>query len=447
MSLDDIPLSEYGRKSSVPSPVNRMMAAFAADFRQGIDINLGVGYVNEDTIPKQCCAAALDEILEQPNEHRAAFNYGGPDGSANLIDAVKRYLVRRHLVAADVLERNRLIIGVSGATSLLESAATVVAPGIVVTGDPMYYIYCNFLERHGFRVLTVAEDREGISVDALRGKLETLGSDADRIRFVYAVTVNNPTCTILSNARRLALLQEVNRLSRRLQRKVPLILDCAYEALIHDPDVEPPRSALPSDELGLVYEIGSLSKILAPALRVGTMIGPDSDFFRAMVQRTSDVGFSAPMLTQEIAAVLLNRHADEQVRRVTRGYREKALRVRAWLAEYLGDVMETCTGGRAGFYFYITLKCVETHESSAFFQFLARTTGDPVIDGPAGQKKTRVVYIPGEHCVHPAGDMAALGRRQLRLSYGFEELAGIERALALMRDAAAYATARQAAVT
>ncbi len=432
-------LSEYGRRSSCPSPVNRMMAAFASDFRDGLDVNLGVGYVNEQTIPKESFVEALGEVCREPGAHRAAFNYGGPRGSSNLIAAAKRFLVRQHGVSPAAAARNELIIGPSGATSLLQGIAAVLAPGIVVTTDPMYYIYCNFLERRGFEVVTVPEDAEGMCMEALERRIDALGADVQCIRFVYAVTVSNPTCTILSNSRRLGLVDAVSRLSRRLGRRVPLVLDCAYEALIHDPSVAPPVSGLNADELGIVYEVGSLSKVLAPALRIGTMIGPDSAFLRAMVQHTSDVGFSAPMMTQEVAEIMLERHCDEQLRRVTAGYREKSRCVGEWLREMLGDAVVSCTGGQAGFYFYLTLRDVETSEGSPFFRFLTRTTGDPAIDGPDVARKARVIYIPGEYCVHPRGPLAAVGRRQLRLSYGFEELRNIKRAVHHMREALEYA--------
>lgn len=51
--IRDVLLSDYGQSSSVPSAVNQMMTDFAVGFRDALDINLGVGYVNENTIPHQ----------------------------------------------------------------------------------------------------------------------------------------------------------------------------------------------------------------------------------------------------------------------------------------------------------------------------------------------------------------------------------------------------------
>lgn len=439
--MQDMPLSDYGAASTRPAPVNRMMAAFAADFRDGVDINLGVGYVNEATIPRQAIQDALAAVMADPRQYRQALNYGGPAGSANLIESIRRFHVENHVggLSEAALAKRQIIVGPNGATSLLEGIALVLPTGIVVTSDPVYYIYSNYLERRGFEVLAVPEDDEGLDTARLEAKLDALGSGRGRIRCFYVVTVNNPTCRILSNRRRRRLVEIATALSRDLGRHVPVFFDKAYESLIHDPAVEPPESGLLHDPLGIVYEIGTLSKILAPALRIGYLIGSDGPFLRAMVQRTSDAGFSAPLVTQEIASYLLDHHVAAQVERVNAGYREKARAVRAWLHEQLGDALAGCSGGSAGFYFYLTFRDVETHEGSPFFRFLARTTGIEAVDGPPHARNPRVAYVPGEFCVHPRGELVELGRRQFRVSYGYEELPRIREAIGWMRRAVAFA--------
>jgi len=231
----------------------------------------------------------------------------------------------------------------------------------------------------------------------------------------------------------------VCKLSRKAGRKIPLILDRAYEDLIHDPNVPAPESGLLFDEEGLVYEIGTLSKILAPALRIGYMVGQEGPFLSAMIQKTSDTGFSAPVFNQEIAGYMLEHHIDDQIDRVKRGYREKALAVREWITSYLGPHLSECRGGEAGFYFYLTFNSTETHEDSPFFHYLSRTTGDADLDGPPDRRKARVIYLPGAFCVHRSGLIRDAGLRQLRLSYGFEELDRIEAGVRLMAEGCRYA--------
>ena len=137
--------SSYGQASMMPSPVNEMMAAFANDFRDGTDINLGVGYVNEKTIPDTLLVEAMQAVAAHPEQYRQPFNYGGPHGSPNLIDALRRFYSQHYIGGFDAcaLQDVDIVIGPSGATSILDALADLFEPGIVVTADPMYYIYCN----------------------------------------------------------------------------------------------------------------------------------------------------------------------------------------------------------------------------------------------------------------------------------------------------------------
>ncbi|MFP4500463.1 MAG: aminotransferase class I/II-fold pyridoxal phosphate-dependent enzyme [Candidatus Hydrogenedentota bacterium] len=431
----------YGRACTEPAPVNRMMAEFATGFRDGVDVNLGVGYVNERTIPRDWLGEAMDAVVSQPDQHRQAFNYGGSQGSPNLHAALRAFLLRSGLGQLDAatLARQALVIGPSGATSVLEAVADLLEPGLVITADPMYYIYCNYLERKGFRVVTVPEDEAGLDPDALAATLDGLGEAVTDLAFFYVVTVNNPSCTILSNERRQRLTEMAADTSRRLGRTVPIFFDQAYEWLLHDPAMARPISPLMTDTAAVAYEVGTLSKIVAPGLRIGYLLGPDSPLIDAVAQKTSDVGFSAPLITQEMAAWFIEHRIDGQLTAVNAGYREKAQAVRESIGRHLGPAVTRCRGGRAGFYFYLTLDGIRTDTGSPFFQFLTRTTGNPAVDGPAGAPYPRVIYIPGEYCVHPAGPCVAAGRNELRISYGFEEADVIDRALGHMRAALDYA--------
>ena len=445
MKIRDVLLSEYGKVSSIPSPVNQMMTDFAVGFRDGYDINLGVGYVNENTIPRQQIQTACEAVLTQPDKYRASLNYGGAQGSPNLIESINKYHIENRIggITEETFNTKDIVIGANGATSLLESITHILPVGIVVTADPIYYIYCNDLSRKGFTVIAIPEDNDGLQTDLLRKKLKTLGSGINAIQYFYVVTVNNPSCTILSNYRKRELVEIVTDLSHTVGRKIPLIFDNAYHELVHDSTVKPLESAFSYDQLGIVYEIGTVSKILAPGLRIGYLIGPKGAFLDSIIQRTSDIGFSAPLINQEIVSYLLDNGIEAQIQKVNKGYREKAIQVKTWITELLGDAVQECRGGSAGFYYYLTLENITVDSNSNFFKFLTRTTGYADIDGPSRNPHPKVIYIPGEYCVHPRGDLIDIGKRQLRLSYGFEELPQIHEALKYMQTALEYCNERK----
>ena len=81
------------QKSLIPSPVNRLMETFSKDFRDGVDINLGVGYIDDITIAKESIKHAIEYIFRNPKQYKNVFNYGASIGSISLRDSVRKFLI------------------------------------------------------------------------------------------------------------------------------------------------------------------------------------------------------------------------------------------------------------------------------------------------------------------------------------------------------------------
>lgn len=435
--MRDAALSDYGRRSMTPSPVSRMLNQFTHDFRDGRDINLGVGYVNEKTIPVTMIRQALEEVTREGSPYRQPLNYGSPQGSPRLIRSIRNYYKKNRLggLSDELLDEREVVIGANGATSILESFSQVLKKGTVITGEPMYYIYTEFLERMGFSIRTVPEDKDGILPDRLRALLDSKELKSEEISFAYIITVNNPSSSLLTNPRRREIMDIFQNFSRSRNRRIPLIFDKAYEDLIHDQTMEKPLSPITMDDLGQVYEVGTLSKVIAPALRMGYMIAPRGPLTDSLIQRVSDAGFSASLINQEITSWLLDNHLNKQLDGVNKGYREKASILKPAVLDILGPWLEECIGGSAGFYLYLVFKTIKTGEGSLFFNYLNRVTGVDDIDCDGDEKRDRVIYIPGEFCVSPKGETAEKGSRSLRLSYGYESTDNVIRSLKYMARA------------
>lgn len=426
--------SNLAKASLIPSAVNQLTAEFAEDFREGTDINLGVGYVNDKTIPFDAIKQAYANIISHPEHYRNALNYGGADGSVNLRKSIKDYYLHYTIGGLNEkdFENRKILIGANGATSILDCLADIIKPGMVITADPYYYIYTETLERKGFKIIAIPEDDDGLNIQLMEKAIEKI--NPEEISFFYIVTVNNPSTVILSNDRRKAIVEMAKNLSIKTDRLIPVVFDKAYEDIIHNPEVEKPVSGLKYDELNQVLELGTLSKLFAPALRIGYIICPDNSFAEVLTQRTSDIGFSSSLINQQIASWLLDNYVHIQKDKVNRGYQEKAAFIKRLFSRHLSDYIESYSGGNAAFYFYITFKNIRTDKGSKFFNFLSRTTGNTEIDGKV-EKNPRLIYIPGTIC---SSHHRAI--YQLRISYGFEEPEIFERAIEVMSEACRYAT-------
>ncbi len=167
-------------------------------------------------------------------------------------------------------------------------------------------------------------------MDALAAALEDHKSRGIQPKYIYTIpTVQNPTGTIMGEARRLELL----RLSERYN--VPIFEDDCYADLIWDGRRPPAIYAL--GKRGGVIHIGSFSKSIAPALRVGFIVAP-WDLLSRMLPLKTDAGSGA--LEQMVLAEYCAAHFTTHVPELTRGLRAKCEAMMEAFAEQFGTAAE-----------------------------------------------------------------------------------------------------------
>ena len=151
-----------------------------------------------------------------------------------------------------------------------------------------------------------------------------------RPKYIYTIpTVQNPTGTIMPDARRSELLT----LSR--EYGVPIVEDDCYADLVWDGKRPPALHAMATN--GGVIHIGSFSKSIAPALRVGFIVAPWQMLSRMLALKT-DAGSGA--LEQMVLAEYCAPHFATHVPKLTKGLRRKLDTLMDALGEHFGTAAE-----------------------------------------------------------------------------------------------------------
>lgn len=183
----------------------------------------------------------------------------------------------------------------NGAQQALSIAAgLLLAPGApIVLEEAVYTGALEAFAPYSPRILTVGTDaRTGFDVDAL----EALLAGGERPAFVYLIPeAHNPVGATLGAEKRERLADLAERF------RVPLIEDDAYGLLVYEGAPARPLKALAPD---WVLHVGSFSKVIAPALRLGYLVVPPALRQAAqLVKESADLECSA--LTQRALAALL----------------------------------------------------------------------------------------------------------------------------------------------
>ncbi len=287
------------------------------------------GNNDADSLPLDGLMAAADAVLRR--EGRTLSTYGlnsGPQGYR----ALREFLVAKLKADAGIACTADDILITSGSLQALDLVnGTLLARGdTVIIEQDCYQGSINRLTRLGVTPVGIPLDSDGMRVDALATVLDDLKRKGIRPKYIYTIpTVQNPTGTILSVERR----QEMLKLSAA--HGVPVFEDDCYSDLVWSGERPPALYAMSGH--GGVIHIGSFSKSIAPALRVGFIVAP-WDVMSRMLALKTDGGSGA--LEQMVLAEYSVRNFSRHVPALRRGLRAKLETLMESLNQHFGAAAE-----------------------------------------------------------------------------------------------------------
>jgi len=232
-------------------------------------INLGLGYPNNSILPidwfqQVCGIMANDRFGMTDNDHSDILQYGANSG----YDAIKIKLAswlndmmeNDHDITSDQLFMTN---GCTSALHILISKYNESGDTILVD-NPTYFIALNVFKEYGLDVTGIDFNSDGVDVEMMDEKITELNSNEKTrqgVLFYYTVpSYHNPTGVTISHKKRKQLAKLCDK-----HKNLYIIADEVYSFLSWDEKKLAPMA----DYHPKIVSMGSFSKILAPALRVG----------------------------------------------------------------------------------------------------------------------------------------------------------------------------------
>lgn len=238
--------------------VSETTARVASDIHYQVKIDLSMN------VPPQPVEANLEmriaqglALIQKETSFTALLNYQRPGGSEEERAIAANWLRTR----APAATAERLIVYPGTQAALFNTLLSLTSPGDVVLTEALTFPGIKAAAaKLGVRLVGVAMDGKGVDPDALKGACEQ-----HKPKAVYLIpTLHNPTTITLAPERRKAVADIIRNAG------TILIEDDAYGLL--EPSASPIANLIPE----LSYLAVSLSKCIAPALRVSYLLVPDA---------------------------------------------------------------------------------------------------------------------------------------------------------------------------
>lgn len=307
-----IPLSAWGRRLQQITP----LADASPAARPALDFGFGRAFAS--LFPYDIWRRLLARYLS--TDDAILSRYGSAAGFYPLRQAVAEYLAQGRGVHCTPEQ----VVIISGAQQALDILTRLyLQPGDrVLLETPGYADAFDVFRLHGMKLVGVPVDDAGILAEKLNAY--------NPARLLFVTPAHQfPRGGTLSLTRRLLLLQWA-------QKQRVLIVEDDYDSELRYQG-RPPAALQGLDETGQVIYLGTFSKVLFPALRLGYIVLPPpltSPFIQAM----SLLGRGAPTLTQAaVADFITEGQFERHVRHLREAYRERRQTLVTALQQTLGD--------------------------------------------------------------------------------------------------------------
>jgi len=305
------------------------LPASAARWGSFSKFNFIGGHNAPESIPVDDLRAAADIVLAREGATLATYSLeSGPQGYLPL----REFLVGKLKADAGMSCTTDDLLITSGSLQGIDLVNEVMlSPGdTVIIEEATYGGVLSRFSRLGVTPIGIPLDGDGMRMDALEAALKELQSKGEKPKYIYVIpTVQNPTATIMSEARRTELLSLAEAYD------VPIMEDECYSDLIWDRTRPPAIYAM--DKTNRTIFVGSFSKSLAPALRVGYVAAPWA-LMGQMLAMKKDAGSGA--LEQMVLAEYCKKHFSDHVDRLCKVVKSKLDVLIEALGEHFGTTAE-----------------------------------------------------------------------------------------------------------
>lgn len=261
--------------------------------------------------------------MSRLSTNKKYLNYGGAQGTMLLRETLAEFLSDTR--GLPISARNILITrGAQMGTYI--AGSLILAPGdIVVLGEPGYTGATLTFQQLGGKIVTVPVDEDGIDVDAIEKLCQK-----KKVRMVYVIPHHhNPTTVTLTPERRIRLLE------LSVKYKFAIIED-DYDYDFHYAS-RPMMPMASLDRHGTVLYIGTLTKTLAPAIRIGFLIGPERFIAHAVSLRKAMDGQGDSVMENAVASLYKDGTIASHIKKSVKMYKERRDHFCGLLSGALGD--------------------------------------------------------------------------------------------------------------